>query len=191
MPASKGSFLLNADGRRRTLTDEEEVFIACVEDVLRSAPGLCYAILLDPKEAGVSDSSAYAVFLVRTNPALDLAFSIELRERAFVINVNETSFCRRRGFATRFEWWVDRRCRDLEAMVRGDLRLTHRTLLSMPLSSVLEAGGNGKWHKVGTVENAMLAVVGAFIPYGFLTAGTNRLEFHDWHAAEDAPGSDG
>lgn len=187
MPVSKGSFLLNADGRRRALADEEEVFIACVEDVLRSAPGLRYALLLDPQESRGTDPSTYAIFLVKTNPALDLALSIELREKGFIVNVNETSFRRTRGFATRFEWWVERRCRDLEAMVRGDLRLTEKKLMSLPVSSLLEAGRDGTWRRICSAENPMIAVASAFVPYGFLMGNTIRNEFRDWYAAAEPP----
>ena len=185
MPTGKGHLSLDVTGAARSLTDEQRVFIECIEDVLASTPGLHYALFLDRDEIGSRDPTTYALFLVETTPALDLTLSIELREKSFVVHVNEISFTRRRGLATRFEWWVERRCRDLERMVGGDLRLVQQMLLSMPVSSRLEAGANGKWRHIATLENGLIALLSFFLPYGFLMGAERKRVFHDWFGARE------
>ena len=118
MPAREGEILENIDAQ---LTDEQRVFVDCVEDVLASTPGLRYAALVGGDETGNRDT--YATFLIQTNPAYDLTVAIDLRDRAFAVLVNGKVFIRRQGFASRFDWWVERRCRDIERLLNGDLRL--------------------------------------------------------------------
>ncbi|NIN70452.1 MAG: hypothetical protein GTO46_00675, partial [Gemmatimonadetes bacterium] len=74
--------------------DEQQVFISCVEDVLQSTPDLRYVLLLDPQEIALRDPAIYALFLIRTNPAHDIALAVELSDPAFVVRINGLSFIR-------------------------------------------------------------------------------------------------
>jgi hypothetical protein len=168
------------------LSDEHGVFADCVEDVLASAAGLRYAALRDPEEIGRRSPRVYAQFLIETNPVHDLALSIELTNRAFVIRINGMPFGRVRGPGSRFEWWVERRCRDLERMLGGDLRVAHRTLLNVPVTSKLEVKGGGKkWRTIATHENGLLALLSYLVPYTFVMGGKKQDVYEDWFVTAD------
>jgi hypothetical protein len=169
------------------LTDEQRVFTECVDDVLASTPGLHYACLTDPDEIGRAHPDVYAQFLIETGPDHDLALAVELTDKAFVLRVNGTPFVRKRGHSSRFEWWVERRCRDLERMIAGNLRVTQKTLMNLPVSSTLEVGRGDKWRKLGSFENGGLAVLAFLVPYGFVMGGKKQLVYEGWfETGEDA-----
>jgi hypothetical protein len=170
------------------LSDEQRVFVECVEDILASTPGLRFEVLFDPREIGSRDRSAFALFLIETNPTHDLTVSIELADTAFVIRLNGVAFVRRRGVASRFEWWVERRCRDVERMVAGDLRLSHQTLLNVPATTTLEAGHGSKWRKIASRENGFVAILTFLVPYGFLMGGKKEHLYGDWCTFDGAGG---
>ena len=172
----------NVTGKRREpLSDEQRVFVDCLEDILASVPGLRYGVFFEPQEIG---PEPYAVFVVQTNPALDLTVAVELTGRAFVVRVNGLRFSRRRGVATRFEWWVERRCQDLERMIGGDLRIVQHTLLSVPVSSMLEAGDGDKWNKIGTNEHGWLPLLSFFLPFSFLVSAERKTVYPDWFESD-------
>ncbi len=160
------------------------MFADCVEDVLASTPGLQYARLLGPAEVQSRDRTVFAQFLVATSPAHDLVLAIELSNRSFIVRVNGMSFVRKRGLGTRLEWWVDRRCRDLERLVGGDLKLVQQRLLTLPMSSTLQVGNDKKWHRLGSRENGWLAVLTFFIPYAFLMAGEKSTVYTNWFSVD-------
>jgi hypothetical protein len=162
------------------LTDEQRVFVECVEDILATTPGLQYGLLLDGDLIARRDSTVYAVFLLRADPGCNLSLAIELSDQAFVVRVNRQAFRRVRGKGTRFECWVERRCRDLERMINGDIRLVHKTLMNMPTTSTLEVGNESRWHKFGTTENGWLAILAYLTPYGFLMGGERKRVYKLW-----------
>jgi len=167
---------------RKPLTDEQRVFVECVEDILAVTPGPQYGLLLDRDQFDVArrDPTVYAVFLLRVDPGCNLSLSIELSDRAFTIRVNRQAFRRSRGEATRFECWVERRCRDLERLINGDIRLVHKTLMTLPTSSTLEVGNESRWHKLGTTRNGWLAILAYLVPYGFLMGGDRTRVYSQW-----------
>ncbi len=165
---------------REPLTDEQRVFVECVEDILSTTPGLEYGLLLDRDQIARRDPTVYAVFLLRPDPGCNLSLSIELSDKAFTFRVNRQAFRRVRGEATRFECWVERRCRDLERMINGDIRLVHKTLMTLPTSSTLEVGNESRWHKLGTAENAWLAILAYMTPYGFMMGGERKRVYTHW-----------
>jgi len=166
----------------KPLTDEQRVFVECVEDLLASTTGLQYGLVLDRDQFDMArrDPTVYAVFLLRPDPGCNLSLSIELSDKAFVFRVNRQAFRRVRGEATRFECWVERRCRDLERMINGDIRLVHKTLMTLPTSSTLEAGNETRWHKLGTSENGWLAILAYMMPYGFMMGGERKRVYSHW-----------
>ncbi len=161
-------------------TDEQRVFVECVEDILATTPGLQYGLLLDRDQVARRDRTVYAVFLLRADPGCNLSLSVELSDKAFTIRVNRQSFRRVRGEATRFDCWVERRCRDLERMINGDIRVVHKTLLNLPTLSTLEFGDKSRWHKFATSENGWLAVLAYMTPYGFMMAGERKRVYKKW-----------
>jgi hypothetical protein len=170
---------------RHELSDEQRVFADCVDDVLASTPGLRYGVLLAPEQINRLTPEVYAQFLLETSPVYDLVISIELEDRGFVIRVNGMAFARRRGVGTRFEWWVERRCRDLERLLAADLRLTHQTRLNLPAASTLEAGSGEKWRKIATRENGWVAFLSFLVPYAFILGGKKQHVYEDWFAVDD------
>ncbi len=172
------------------MSDEQRVFVECVQDILAAMPGLRYGMLLDRREIARRDPSVYALFLLQTKPG-NPSLSIELSDRAFVVRVNHQAFRRQRGSATRFECWVDRRCRDLERLLGGDLRLVHQTLMMMPMSSTLEVGDESRWHKIGSsADNGWVGVLAYLLPYGFLMGGKRTRVYTQWLALGAESSSD-
>ena len=167
----------------KPLTDEQRVFVECVEDILATTPGLQYGLLLDRDQVARRDPTVYAVFLLRPDPGCNLSLSIELSDKAFTVRVNRQAFRRVRGEATRFECWVERRCRDLERMINGDIRLVHKTLMTLPTSSTLEVGNESRWHKLGTAENGWLAILAYMMPYGFMVGGECTRVYSHWRGS--------
>ncbi len=169
------------------LTVEQRVFVECIQDILAATPGLQYGLLLDRDEIARRDASVYALFLLQTNPGAP-SLAIELSDRAFVVRVNHQAFRRQRGSATRFEFWVDRRCRDLERLLSGDLRLAHQTLMMLPMSTTLEVHDGSRWHKLGsTTENGWVAMLAYLLPYGFLMSGRRTRVYSNWLQPGDDP----
>jgi hypothetical protein len=170
---------------RHELSDEQRVFADCVDDVLASTPSLRYGVVLDPEQINRLTPKVYAQFLLETSPVHNLVISIELGDRAFVIRINGMAFIRRRGVGTRFEWWVERRCRDLERLLAADLHVSHQTLLNLPVTSTLEAGSGEKWRKIATRENGWVAFLSFLVPYGFILGGKKQHVYEDWFAVDD------
>ena len=169
----------------KPLTDEQRVFVECVEDILATTPGLQYGLLLDRNHFDIArrDPTVYAVFLLRPDPGCNLSLSIELSDKAFTVRVNRQAFRRVRGSATRFECWVERRCRDLERMINGDIRIVHKTLMTLPTASTLEIGDESRWHKFGKTENGWLAILAYMTPYGFMMGGQRKRVYSHWRGS--------
>ena len=167
-------------GSPDALSDEQCVFVDCVEDILQATPGLRYAVFLDPADINSSDKTAYALFVIDTNPAFDLTVSIELTERSFTVRVGGISSACKRGKASRFEWWIERRCRDLARMLSGDLRVTQAMLLWIPVSSTLFTGRGKKWRKLGSNENGWFGLLSFFLPFGLLFTTEKSEVFGEW-----------
>ena len=173
--------LYNVDSRRaEPFSDEESVLVKCIGDVLDSTPGLRHSLFLDPQEIGSRDPTAFALFLIEHNPVLDLTVSIELVDRAVVIHVNELAFTRRRGATTRFEWWVERRCRDLERLVAGELRLVRRTIFGVPVLNGLEAGHGDRWYRIASIHNPVWEILSVMMPYGLFAGAASQRVYPGW-----------
>ncbi len=167
-------------GSPDALSDEQRVFVDCIEDILQAMPGLRYAVFFDPADISSADKTAYALFVIDTNPAFDLTVSIELTERKFIICVGGISFACMRGKVSRFEWWVERRCRDLARMLSSDLRVTQAMLLWIPVSSTLFTGRGKKWRKLGSNENGWFGLLSFFLPFGMLFTTEKSEVFGEW-----------
>ena len=161
------------------LPDEERVFLACVEDILQETPGLHYALEVEPSAARGGER-AYATLTIETNPLCELALAIELWPRAFVVVVNGQRYLQKRGRASRFEWWVERRCRDLTAMISGDLRVERHLFISLTVTGTIAAGAGKKWRILGTYENGWAGVLPFFLPFGLFVTREKTVLYSDW-----------
>ena len=65
-------------------------------------------------------------------------------------------------------------------LAEGDLRLVHKTLMTLPISSTLEVGDESRWHKFATVDNGWLAILAFLTPYGFVMGGERKRVYHHW-----------
>ncbi len=75
-----------------------------IEDILRVTPGLRYRLHLDEEQ--VDDDRAYAIFTIETNPAHELAVSIELARNEFRLRVNADPFSHRVENRRRIDRWI-------------------------------------------------------------------------------------
>lgn len=167
-----------------TLSDEAKVLLACIEDILQATPGLHYVRDVDAAAARRGDRP-FATLIVETNPLCDLTLSIELGLRAFHVVVNGRRFTRERGRRIPFEWWVERRCRDVMAMVAGDLRVEAQSLLTYVLTCRLSAGSEKRWRAIGTFENGWVTALAFLLPFGLLLLMRQRtVVYSDWFLAE-------
>jgi hypothetical protein len=182
------------------LPDEQRVFLELVADILDAIPGLTYDVLLDPERIGSIDRSIYAVLPIETNPIYDLSVSLELAETAFHIRVNGMAFSQQLSSPSRLERWIQRRCRDVELLTGGDLKLKHQMFMGLPASTTLSARHDGKWREIGKRESGWIGAMSFFAPWGlFITHGDERI-YRDWYlpdpsdadeAAAGEPSKDG
>lgn len=167
-------------GGDAALSDELRVFAECIEDILAATPGLSYQ-RLDPRPPRRGEPSPTVAFMIETNPVYDLSVWIELTTRSFILRINGRPYVQKRGRTTRFEWWVERRCRELIRLLEGDLRIEHETIATFPAMSRLLAGRDGKWKRIVALENGWVAAISFLLPYGWLLGRTRTLEYADWH----------
>jgi hypothetical protein len=154
--------------------------LACIEDILQAAPGLHYVREVDAAAAKRSDRP-FATLTVETNPLCDLTLSIELTADACNVVVNGRRYTRRRPGRLPFEWWVERRCRDVMAMVSGDLRLQTQSLLSYVMGCKLLAGAGKRWRPIGTFDNGWISALSFLLPFGLLLLTREKtVDYADW-----------
>ena len=159
---------------------EERVFVDLIEDILRVTPGLRYHLHLD--EAQDDDDRAYAVFTIETNPAHELAVSIELARNEFRLRVNADPFSHRVENRRRIDRWIEHRCRNVEQLVSGDLKVEVETLFGNHLSSLLYAGSNGRWKEIADRDDGWgwMGLLGWLLPFGLSPFTTHETEYEHW-----------
>lgn len=176
--------------RDLSLSDEQHVFVDCIEDVLIATPGLTYHKLVDPAMTRLRarNTGAYAVFLIDTNPIYDLTVSIELMQSTFALVINGIRFPRRTSGERSFERWVDRCCRLVQRLTEGDLQLKHHVVLGVPQSTVLAVKRGSSVRELCTNQSRWLRTLTWFVPFGVgaLISGDQQREYRNWyHAGED------
>jgi hypothetical protein len=173
---------------RDRLTHEERVFVDLIEDVLRATPGLRYRLHL--AEAQHDDGDApYAVFAIETAPAHDLTVSIELAPDEFRLRVNGDAFAQPVEKRRRVDRWIDRRCRDVEQLVSGDLKIVVETLAGRYLSSDLYAGSEDKWKELGEHDKGWgwIGLLGWLLPFGLSPTRIRETVHKDWYRVDQEP----
>ncbi len=170
------------------LTHEERVFVDLIEDILRATPGLRYHVHLT--EAQNDDGDApYAIFAIETNPARDLTVSIELAPNEFRLRVKGDAFAHPVENRRRIDRWIDRRCRDVEHLVSGDLKIEVETLFGRYLSSDLYAGSEEDWEWAGDRDEGWgwVGLLGWLLPFGLSPMRTHETEYKDWFRLDQEP----
>jgi hypothetical protein len=173
---------------RDQLTHEERVFVDLIEDILRATPGLRYHVHLI--EAQNEDGDApYAIFAIETNPSHDLTVAIELAPDEFRLRVKGDVFAHPVENRRRIDRWIDRRCRDVEQLVRGDLKIEVETLLGRYLSSDLYAGSKEDWKEIGERDEGRgwVGLLAWLLPFGLSPMRTHETEYKDWFRLDQEP----
>jgi len=175
--------------RELPLTDEQQVFIDCIEDVLRAADGLIYHKLVDPAMTRIRARTlgAYAVFLIETNPVYDLHVSIELAESDFVLLINGIRFTRKCSGERSFERWVDQCCRLLTRLTEGDLRIKQSVVLGVPQSTSVSIKRGSAVHELCKNESGWFSAMTWFVPFGLgvLFSGEQTRDYRNWYHSTD------
>ncbi len=173
---------------RDRLTHEECLFVDLIEDVLRATPGLRYRLHLT--EAQNDDGDApYATFAIETNPAHDLTVSIELAPDEFRLHVKGDVFAHPVENRRRIDRWIDRRCRNVEQLVSGDLKIEVETLLGHYLSSDLYAGSKEQWKELGERDDGWgwIGLLGWLLPFGLSPMRTHEVVYREWFRVDQEP----
>ena len=174
---------------RDRLTHEERVFVDLIEDVLRGTPGLRYHLHLTEAQNDDGDAS-YAIFAIETVPAHDLTVSIELAPDEFRLRVKGDVFAHPVENRRRIDRWIDRRCRDVEQLVSGDLKIEVETLHGHFLSSDLYAGSKENWKEIGERDDGWgwIGLLAWLLPFGLSPMRTHETEYKDWFRVDQEPG---
>ena len=179
MPSVNGGLTRQTRALAR-LPDEERVFLACVEDILQAAPGLNYTRDVEPPSPS-RNGRPFATLTIETNPLCNLTCSLELGAKALAIVINGRRFDRKRGPAIPYEWWVERRCRDVMALAEGDLRIEINSTLAQVTACRLSAGGDHKWRVLGTYDNGWISALGYLLPFGVMMLSREHTnQYSDW-----------
>jgi hypothetical protein len=173
---------------RDRLTHEERVFVDLIEDVLQATPALRYRLHLDEAQHDDGDAS-YAIFEIETDPAHDLTVSIELAPDEFRLRVKGDVFSQRVENRRRTDRWIDCRCRDVEQLVSGDLKIEVETLLGHYLSSGLYAGSDEKWKELGERDEGWgwIGLLAWLLPFGLSPTRIHESVYREWFRVNQEP----
>ena len=164
------------------LSDVQRVFIELIEDVLQAAPGLRFHLLLGAEDLAGHSESTFAVFLLETNPECDLSISIELTKIDFRLHVNGVSFVRSLGSLAPLHRWIDHRCREVQHLVAGDLRIREETVFALPTITAQESHADGRWRRIAHREHGLMELLTLLLPVSFLVTGVRDSVYADWYA---------
>ncbi|MHC4428794.1 MAG: hypothetical protein ACYS0D_09390 [Planctomycetota bacterium] len=161
------------------MTDEQRVFVGLVEEILQATPGLRYQLHVQEVD---TDDEAYAAFEIATNPDLDLTVAIELAPREFRLRVNGDAFPIPLEGKRRIERWIERRCRDVERLVKGDLRIETETLFGKYLSSGVYVGPHGEQTEIADRDEGWgwIGLLGWLLPFGLSPLRRRNDVYRDW-----------
>ena len=179
------------------LTDDQRVFVGLIEEILQETEGLRYHRAVGAEEIAAGregedeelDDGTYAIFVIDTNPLLDLAVSFELAERAIRIQVNEKTFAHKMDSSTakKPEKWMENRCRDVERMVSGNIKLIDDTFFGRVLATELVAGEDDKWHEIGDWDTGWgwIALLSWFVSFGLPITSEQETVYTDWFSSSE------
>ncbi len=166
---------------------EEEIFIELIEDILQSTPGLNYQLHISDPATSDEDSRTYAVFMIETNPEYELEVSIILKADHFLLRVNDEEFTHTIGNRRRIDRWIESRCRNVEQLVKGDLKLEVETIFGLYLSSGLYAGSDDHWIEIADRDEGWgwIGLIVWILPFGLSPLKSQEIEYRGWF---DVPG---
>lgn len=167
---------------------EERVLLDLIEDVLRSTPGLRYSLRTEQPSSDDEDKAPYAVFRIATNPVYDLQVSILLWRDRFGIRVNDEEFVHTIESRRRIDRWIERRCRDVDQIVKGDLKIETEVLFGWYLSSGLHAGSDDNWVEIADRDEGWgwIGLAAWLLPFGLSPLQSREVEYRNWFDAECA-----
>ncbi|MHC5024320.1 MAG: hypothetical protein ACYTGG_10495 [Planctomycetota bacterium] len=176
------------DAERDQLTHEMGVFMDLIEDILQATPGLRYQLQLTEAQNDDGDVPC-AIFEIETSPVHDLTVSIELAPDEFRLRVNGDVFAHPVENRRRIDRWIDRRCRDVEQLVSGDLKIEVETLFGHYLSSDLHAGCKESWREIGERDDGWgwVGLLAWLLPFGPSPMRTHETEYKDWFRVDQQP----
>ncbi|MHC5006141.1 MAG: hypothetical protein ACYTGF_02165 [Planctomycetota bacterium] len=177
---------MNAE--RDVPSHEEGLFVDLIEDVLQATPGLRYDV--HRPDARHDDRRApYAIFAIETAPAHELTVSIELAPDEFRLRVNGDAFAQPVEKRRCIDRWIDRRCRDVEQLASGDLKIVVETLAGRYLSSDLYAGSEEKWKELGEHDKGWgwIGLIGWLLPFGLSPTRIREIVYRDWYRVDQEP----
>jgi hypothetical protein len=162
------------------LAAEERTFVELIDDTLRATPGLHYDLRLFAPGDGAD--GAFARFAIATNPSYDLQVSIDLAPGDFRVRINGDVYALPLGTPKRMDRWIDRRCRDVDRLLKGDLRIEVETLFERYLSSGLFAGSGGRWVEIAERDDGWgwIGLAAWLLPFGLLPLRTSEIEYRRW-----------
>ncbi len=173
------------EAERVALQLEERAFIDLIEDILRSTPGLRYQLrIADPSER--DDDGAYAVFMIETNAAYELEVSIELLGDDFRLRINGEEFSLPLDNRRRIDRWIARRCRDVEQLVKGDLKIEVETIFGHYLSSGIFGGSDDRWVEIADRDEGWgwIGLAAWFVPFALMLLKSRETEYRGWFRAD-------
>ncbi len=132
------------------------------------------------------DHTPYAVFEIATNAEYDLEVAIELLPKDFRIRVNGDAFSLPLERRKRVDRWIDRRCRDVEQLVKGDLKIEVEEAYGQYLSSGIYGGSDDHWVEIADRDEGWgwLGLAAWLLPFGLSPLKTRETEYPRWFVVE-------
>jgi hypothetical protein len=89
----------------------------------------------------------------------------------------------------RIDRWIDCRCRDVEQLVSGDLKIEVETLLGHYLSSGLYAGSDEKWKELGERDEGWgwIGLLAWLLPFGLSPTRIHESVYREWFRVNQEP----
>jgi len=161
---------------------EEYLFIDMIEDILRTTRGLLYQLYIFDSSECCDNDGAYAEFKIETNPEYELEVIIKLFKDDFRLRINDEEFSHPLENRKRIDRWFERRCRDIEQLVRGDLKIEVETIFGRYLSSGLFAGSNDRLVEIADRDEGWgwIGLAAWLLPFGLSPLKSHETEYRNW-----------
>lgn len=180
-------------------TEEQSLLVQLVHDVLAVEGGPDFHVIDDPLEMRGVPGDTLCIFLIETNPDLNLSVSIEIGDRAMRLRVNGVPYAFPRKPGHDAVRWIDRCCRNVERLVASpDLKVTREHAFGLTSSTALHvnswsrrrSGRTKKWRKIGE-KTVVLGVVTAalvhLLPFAILLDQEDERVYENWYGQSPPP----
>ena len=177
-------------------TEDQLLFVQCVHDILSVDGGPDFHVIDDPLAMRGVPADTLCIFVIETNPLLDLSVSIEIGDGAMRLRVNGVPYAYPRKPGRDVTHWIDRCCRTVERLIASpDLKIETSNSIGITATSTLyvrrprrrKVKPRDNWRKLGE-KTAVLGVVasalGHLIPFAIIFDRDDDRVCKNWYGRD-------